>query len=95
MNQIIFIILYFLFCIAVSAVVMKFLRTWWAYFIVAATLPPMVLLGVDAVWRGYLDAWADIAFIVAWLIALGCALGYYVLRRVILRKGEPKEPAAP
>lgn len=83
MDQVAFIVGYCLFCVAVSAVVMGFLKTWWAYFIVAATAPAMIVIGADALWRGFLDAWADIAFIVAWLIAFGCALGYYILRRLI------------
>ena len=90
MNQFIAIIGYCLFCIVVSAVAMKYLKTWWVYFIISVTLPPMMLVGADALWRGYLDAWADIAFIVAWLIAFGCALGYYLVRRLIDRSGHPR-----
>ena len=97
MNQFVFIAGYCLFCIAVSTVVMRFLKTWWAYFIVSATLPAMTVIGVDALWRGFLDAWADIAFVVAWLIAFACALGYYVVTWWIGKsaKGKPKESAAP
>jgi hypothetical protein len=98
MNQVAFIVGYCLFCIAVSAAVMKFLKTWWAYLIVSATLPAMIVIGADALWRGFLDAWADIAFVVAWLIALGCALAYYVSWRLISKgrtKGGPRESATP
>lgn len=80
MDQIAFILGYCFFCFTVSAAVLKFLKTWWAYFIISATLPPAVVIGADALWRGFLDAWADIAFLVAWLIAFGCAFGYYVIR---------------
>ena len=90
MNQFVFIVGYCLFCVAVSAVVMKFLKTWWVYFIVSATLPAMIVVGADVFWRGFLDAWADIAFIVSWLIAFGCALGYYVLRQLIDKGGGTK-----
>lgn len=99
MDQVAFIVGYCLFCVAVSAVAMKFLKAWWAYFVVASALPAMIVIGADALWRGFLDAWADIAFIVAWLIAFGCALGYYILMRLIGKgggpKGEPKESATP
>jgi hypothetical protein len=99
MDQVAFIAGYCLFCIAVSAVAMRYLKAWWAYFVVASTLPAMIVIGADALWRGFLDAWADIAFIVAWLIAFGCALAYYVLMRVIGKGGgskdQPKESTAP
>jgi len=99
MNQLIFISGYCLFSVAVSAVVMKFLKTTWVYFLVASLLPPMIFIGGTALWHGYLDAWSDIAFIVSWLISFGCALGYYILRRLIDKgggaKGEPKGSATP
>jgi len=28
-----------------------------------------------------MDTWADIAFVVSWLIAFGCALLYYLIKR--------------
>jgi amino acid transporter len=82
MYQSIIILGYCVFSFVVSAVVMKFLKTTWVYFLISATLPPMVLMAVDAVWRGYLDTWASIAFVVSWLIAFGCALVYYVIIRL-------------
>jgi hypothetical protein len=90
MEQVVFMVGYCLFCLAVSAAVGRFLKTWWAYFIVAATLPAMIVVGADALWRGFLDAWADIAFVVAWLIAFGCALGYYILMRLIRKGSAPR-----
>jgi hypothetical protein len=98
MNQAAFIVGYCLFCVAVSAVVMRYLKTWWVCLIVSATLSAMIVIGADALWRGFLDAWADIAFVVSWLIAFGCALGYYVVTRLIGKgdaKGESKESATP
>lgn len=93
MNQSIFILGYCLFCFAVSAVVMKFLRTTWVYFLVSATLPPMLFIGAVSLWHGYLDAWSDIAFMVSWLIAFGCALVYYVVRRLVdKRNGAMGDP---
>ena len=83
MNQFIFIAGYCLFCFMVSVMAMKFLRTAWVYFLVSAMLPAMVLVGVDMLWRGYLDAWADIAFVVSSLIAFACAVVYYAVRRVV------------
>jgi hypothetical protein len=95
MNAMI-VLLYCLFCFIVSGVVMRFLKTTWVYLVVAATLPPMALTGVDALWSGHLDSWAGIGFIVAWLAALGCALIYYIVMKLARRKNaksEPKESA--
>jgi hypothetical protein len=78
-----FVIGYCLLSVAVSALVMKFLKTTWVYLVVSSLLPPMIFVGGTAVWHGHLDAWSDIAFIVSWLISLGCALAYYVLRRLM------------
>lgn len=64
-----------------SAAAMKFLKTRWVYFLTSATVPAIVLVAVDALWRGFLDTWADIAFVVSWLITFGCALLYYVIKR--------------
>jgi hypothetical protein len=83
MGQYIFIAGFCLFCVAISAIAMKVLKTTWVYFLVSTTLPTMALVGVDVMWRGYLDAWADIAFAVSMLIAFTCALGYYLFRHVV------------
>jgi hypothetical protein len=91
MNQSVVILGYCLFCFALSAVVMKFLRTTWVYFLVSATAPVMVLIGGDALWHGYLDVWSDIAFIVSWLIAFGCGLVYYVVIRSTRKRERDKE----
>ena len=91
MNAII-VLLYCMFCFIVSAVVMKFLKTTWVYFVVSATLPPMVLTAADALWRGYLDTWASIGFIVAWLTALGCALAYYIVMKLVGKKNAKSKP---
>jgi len=81
MDQYVFIAGFCLFCFAVSATAMKFLKTTWVYFLTSATVPAMVLVAVDALWRGFLDTWADIAFVVSWIIAFGCALCYYLIKR--------------
>lgn len=92
MNQFIFIAGFCLLCFAVSVTVMRLLKTTWVYLLVSATLPAMVLVGVDAMWRGYLDAWIDIAFVLSWLIAFGCAVVYYLVRRVMDRNNpDPSE----
>jgi hypothetical protein len=83
MDQYVFIAGFCLFCFAVSATAMKFLKTTWVYFLTSATVPAMVLVAVDALWRGSLDTWADIAFVVSWLIAFGCALVYYLIKRAL------------
>lgn len=90
MSQFAFIIGYSVFCFGLSAVVMKFLRTWWVYFIVAPILPPMLLIAIDVLWRGFLDTWASIAFVVSWLIAFACSLAYYIARRIADSKREPR-----
>jgi hypothetical protein len=84
----------------VSAVARKYLRTTWVYIIVSATLPPMILIAADALWRGHLDTWATIAFVVAWLIALVFALAYLAIVRLAAKKkgraaNEPNESASP
>jgi hypothetical protein len=83
---------YLLFCFVASAVVRKYLKTTWVYFIVSATLPPMVLAAADALWLGYLDTWASIGFIVAWLTAFGCALAYYIVMWLAHRKNTKDDP---
>lgn len=50
----------------------------------------MMLVGGFALWRGYLDAWSDIAFVGYWFIAFVCTLGYYALRRLVDKGGKPK-----
>ena len=88
---------YLLLCFVVSAVVRRYLKTTWVYFIVSATLPPMVLTAADALWRGELE-WVGIGFIVAWLTAFGCALAYYVVMWLAHRKNarnEPQKSSAP
>jgi hypothetical protein len=89
MSQFAFIIGYSIFCFALSAVVMKFLRTWWVYFIVAPLVPPMLLIAIDVLWRGFLDTWASIAFVVSWLIALGCSVAYYIAKRIADSRRDP------
>ena len=87
---------YVVLCFVVAAVAKRFLRTIWVYFLVAATLPPMFLIAADVLFRGHLDAWADIAFIVAWLIGLGCAAAYFAVMQLTgrkdLSKGKPEQP---
>jgi phage shock protein PspC (stress-responsive transcriptional regulator) len=89
---------YLLFCFVVCALVRRYLKTTWVYFIVSATLPPMVLTAADALWQGHLDTWASIGFIVAWLTAFGCAVAYYIVMWLAHRKNAKdasKESATP
>jgi hypothetical protein len=99
MNQYAVVAVYCLFCLAACALVMRFLKTSWAYFVAAATLPALITMGAGALWRGFVDAWADIAFVMAWLIAFGCALVCYIVTLLIADDGGPnnesKESAAP
>lgn len=99
MNQFIFVVGYCLFSVAIAAVVMRFLKTTWVYFLVSSLLPPMIFVGATALWHGYLDAWSDLAFIMSWLISFGCTLGYYILRWLVGKgdgaNGEPTRSAAP
>ena len=77
---------YCLLCFFVSAVSKNYLKRAWTYFIVSATLPPVVFLGGIALVSGYLDGWAKIAFVPMWFTALGCSVVYYLLKRLIDRK---------
>jgi len=90
MSQIAVIVGYSIVCFGLSALVMRYLKTWWVYFIVAPLLPPLLLVAADMLFRGVLDTWAGIAFVVAWLIALGCSLAYFVAKRI----GDPEGPSA-
>lgn len=90
MNQSLIILVYCVFCFVVSAVAMRFLRAAWLYFLISATLPPIVVIAADALWHGSLDTWASVAFVVAWLIAFGCALAYFLIARLARKRNAEK-----
>jgi hypothetical protein len=76
------VLFYCLLAIVVSALALKFLRTTWVYFLVASLLPPMFLIGGDAVRQGQFSVWDDIVFVVLTLIAFGIAIGLFIIRFV-------------
>lgn len=94
MSQFIFLAGYCIFSIAISAAARKLLRTTWVYLLVSTLLPPMIFVGGSAVWDGHLDAWSDIAFAVSTLISLACAVGYYIVWRILKRDGKPNGASA-
>lgn len=69
---------YCLVCFVVAAIALRFMRSRLVYFAIAATAPPAGLVLIDVIQRGYLDAWASVAFGFAWLFSAACATAYYV-----------------
>jgi len=47
--------------------------------LVAPTISAVILQLVALLYLGYVDAWADIAFVTSWLIALVCTLAIKIL----------------
>jgi hypothetical protein len=93
-DQYSFIAGFCVFCFLVSAGALRIFKSTWVYFFVSTTLPAMLLVGADAIWRGYLDAWADIAFVVSMFISLACALAYFIFRKTVeSKKGKQIERA--
>ena len=80
-NSTLALIIYCVFCFGVSALMSRVIATTWVYLLTSATIPPVALVTVEALRSGYIDAWADIAFFVGWLIALVCAVVYYCVAR--------------
>lgn len=79
MRSLIFIGSYCVLAFFVACVVQRFLRgiVWMALF--SATASAIVLQIAAYLYLGYVDAWADIAFVTSWLIALACAVITYLL----------------
>jgi hypothetical protein len=73
-------------CFGISAAGWKIFKSRWVYFFVSTTLPPMMLVAIDAMWTGYLDTWASIAFVVSMSISFACALAYFIFRKIVESK---------
>ena len=73
----------------------RFIRglAWMA--LLSATLSAIILQIIAYLHLGYFDAWADIAFVTSWLIALGCTIGIYLVgflwKRVRNRSGTDRD----
>jgi hypothetical protein len=72
----------------VSAVGLRYLQTLWVYFLVTSLLPPMLMIGGDAVWNRGVDAWDHIVFVVLLLIAFGVSVVVRVASRLLYRRTE-------
>ena len=63
---------------ALSIIVALVVQRYWRGFVRGMLLSPMIsaiiLQIVAYLYLGYVDAWADIAFVTTWLIALACTL---------------------
>jgi hypothetical protein len=53
-----------------------FVGTW----LLSPTLSAIILQIVAYLYLGYVDAWADIAFVTSWLIALACSVAMSLVR---------------
>lgn len=91
MTQLMFFVIYIAVSFAVSALVMKFLRNAWLYFLVAPVIPPALFIGGVFLFRGHLNAWSDVAFVISWALALACAATYFGIRRFAMRVQAPGE----
>jgi hypothetical protein len=50
--------------------------------ILSPLLSAIVLQVIAYAYLGYVDAWADIAFVTSWLIALVCSVAIMLLRQI-------------
>jgi hypothetical protein len=91
-RSLIFIGSYCALAFLVAFAVQRFLRgvVWMA--LLSATTSAIVLQIVGYLYLGYVDAWADIAFVTSWLIALGCAVVTYLLALMRKRIRNAREP---
>ena len=81
--------LYVLLCLAVCGGAVKFIKTTWAYFVVASFVPPFLMVAGDSLWHGTVSAWANIVAIVLFAIALGVALVIYLVWYVLSKRAKP------
>lgn len=88
-----FLIGYCLAAIAVSAAVYKYVKRFWIYAAISATIPPAILVAADAIYRGYVDSWTYPAAVIAWFASLGCALVYYFALALYRRSRERQHSA--
>lgn len=87
MSQFELVFLYCLLCLAIAAGLLHALKTTWVYLVVSSLLPPMLVLGIDSLWRGGVSVWADIVFVMLLLIAIGVALLVLAASAAIRRRG--------
>jgi hypothetical protein len=80
MPSYLFIIGYCVLASVVALVVQQFVPRFIWLALLAPTLAAIALQIIVYLYLGYVDAWADIAFITTWLIALACTTAVYVLR---------------
>jgi hypothetical protein len=74
----------------VSAIVFRWVKTFIAFAFVSPTVSALLLQGIVFLYLGYVDAWAGIAFVTSWLIAFGCAVVYFLVKRTLdKRKKKP------
>jgi len=55
--------------------------------LLSPTLSAIILQIVAYLYLGYVDAWADIAFVTSWLIALACSVAISLLTFIWKRGG--------
>ena len=74
MRSLIFVGSYCALSIVVAFVVQRYVRGFVRGMLLSPTISAVILQIVAYFYLGYVDAWADIAFVTTWLIALGCTL---------------------
>lgn len=74
MRSLIFIGSYCALSIAVAFVVQRYVRGFIRGLLLSPTISAIILQIVAYLHLGYVDGWADIAFVTTWLIALACTL---------------------
>jgi predicted permease len=87
---------YCLVAFGVSAAIHRYTKRFLVYVLASATAPALLLVIIDTLMRGYVESWAYVAFVGAWLIAFACALIYYFGRLLIDKRSAQKinsEPA--
>ena len=79
MQSLIFIAGYCALCIIVALVVQRYVRGFVPGILLSPTISAIILQIVAYLHLGYVDAWADIALVTTWLIALACTLAVKLL----------------
>jgi hypothetical protein len=79
MQSLIFIGSYCVLSIVVAFVIQRYIRGFVRRMLLSPTISATILQIVAYFYLGYVDGWADIAFVTTWLIALGCTLAVNLL----------------
>lgn len=79
MRSLIFIATYCALSIIVALVVQRYVRGFVRGLLLSPTISVIILQVGAYLYLGYVDAWADIAFVTTWLIALACTLAVNLL----------------